>query len=146
MTKTLCLAALLFTGCTSDEPTTSSTARAILDGSTCNADADCPASFECDDNVCQAHDEDTSCPADCDDAEHDGQKYCDPHGDDSDGTGTGAVGATCASAADCAPGSRCKTEWTGHGESVSTCEPHGSDDTGTDDHGGHGTDDTGTDI
>ena len=144
---TLLVSAIIATaaGCTASEPATSSLARAIIDGSTCATSADCPASFECDDGVCQADATDTACPSDCDAAEHDGQAFCDPQGDDHDGTGTGTEGTACTTAADCAPGSRCKTEWTGHGNSVSTCEPHGGVG-GDDGGGGGGNDDGGTDA
>ena len=140
------LATLLFSvavaaaaGCTTDSPTTSAVARAIIDGSTCTTSADCPTGFECEDTgVCQADAPETECPSDCDRAEHDGQAYCDPHGDDSDGTGTEPTGSTCTTAADCAAGLECKTEWTGHGNSVSTCEPHGGGGGGGGSGGGSG--------
>lgn len=131
LSKALFLSALVLGACTSDPSSTDAARRAIID-TPCSDDSACPDGFQCEvehehgttASFCQADDADAECPAGMEREVEHGQAFCKPHGGHDDGTGTGAEGTTCASAADCAPGLECEIE-VEHGTTTSTCKPHG---------------------
>lgn len=136
LSKALFLSVLALGACTSDSASTDAARRAIID-TPCAADHVCPDGFACEveqehgtaTSFCQADDADADCPDGMEREVEDGQAFCKPHGgdddtgDDGDGTGTGAQGATCASNADCSPGLECEIELE-HGTTTRTCQPH----------------------
>ena len=144
MTKLLLLLAISTAACTTSPDTTATSRRAIIN-TPCAADTDCPTGFACEIEVehgtttsfCQAVEpsDDTSvngnCPAGYELEVENGQNFCEPDGsgggggsgdagttDDPPSTGTGIVGATCATSADCATGLECEL-------STLTCKAHG---------------------